>query len=285
MTCARAFGWMAAALVAWSACKASEERPRPRTSLCGGPGCLPPHIGSKPPPASGGSAGADGGESGGEAGAGSEVTLSGVVALLSEDWETADLFPDAVDLRAESPRATSVVGVWSGSVSDPFLIEGVLSAPAVWVHGRPRGGSDALPTLEPMRSEDPDGDGLVVSDQPFVLVRSSVIDEIFSLASSPVLPDEAKAQVVLRLVSGGAQNGLAGVEVTAPQAEFVMYGVNGTFSDIPDETDASGLVMLGNVTASPWPGRSLSVSFSGARSSSVELPVITGSVTFVPVTP
>jgi hypothetical protein len=270
MSLPRAFGFCAAALVGWSACAEKQDRPPPYTSQCDGVGCLPPHVGNA-----------------GEAGEGSEVTLSGVVGLLADDqFDVADTFPETVDLRAESPRAASVVGVWTGSVSDPFLIEGVLSAPAIWVHGKPRaGGSDALPTLEPMRTNNPDENGIVYSESPFVLVRASVIDEVFTLASTPVLPDATRAHVVLQLVSGSAQNGLAGVTVTAPQAELVMYGVNGTFSDIPEETDGSGLVVLGNIPASTWPGRTLAISFSGSRTSSVELPVMTGSVTIVPIEP
>jgi hypothetical protein len=282
----RALGLALAALAASSACAEQKERPTPYTSQCSGLGCLPPHVGTRPPPP--GSGGGDGGgNEGGAAGAGEEVTLTGVVGLLADaTFEGADTFPEFVDLRAESPRAASVVGLWTGNVSDPFVIEGVLRAPAVWVHGRPRaGGADALPTLQPMSTDNPDDAGVVHSESPFVLVRASVIEEIFSLASTPVLPDENAAQVVLQLVTGSARDGLAGIEVTAPQAEVVMYGVNGSFSDIPEETDGSGLVLLGNIPASPWPGRTLSVSFAGARASSIELPVMTGSVTIVPIEP
>ena len=267
-------------------CKEEQERPPPATWQCSGLGCRPPDIGARPPTPGGGGEGGEGsGDGSGGEDDGRAVTLTGSVGLLLDDgFELADTFDELVDLRAEAPGDRSVLGSAPGTGS--FEIEGVLRAPAIWVLGTPRSGaSPALPTLETMRTDNPNSQGVVVSENPFVLVRADVIEEAFTRTSTSVLFDPAKAQIVMKLTSRTSGSGVAGIEVTAPEAELVMYSVNGAFSDVPEETDSSGLVMLGNVPASAWPGRAISVTFTGAATSSIELPTINKTVTVVPLIP
>jgi hypothetical protein len=266
-------------------CAKEEERPPPETCLGANCGHPPGNVGSIP--GSGGSSGGtdnDGGEAGDPAG----VTLTGTVALLLDDeFVRADPFPEPVDLRAESADGSNATGLWTGNVSDPFSIENVQHARATWVYGVPRGsGSDALPTLEPMRTDEPDADGVVESEEPFVLARESVLEQIYGVLSTPIDIDPTKAQIVLKLYTDDdPPRGAEGIRVTAPQAGVVIYAINGAFSEIPTETDSTGLVVLANAAGSSWPGALIDVSFSGEQMSAVEVRAITGAVTIASVVP
>lgn len=283
MSRTRGFGsaWLGAGVLVF-ACATNGERDDPVTCL--GESCyMPGHVGSTP-----GDGNGDGNSGGGEGGESGAVTLSGVVGLLSDDeFHDADLFVDAVDLRAESHDGSKASAVWTGSASDPFEIEGVKQSRATWVYGAPRGsGNDALPTLEPMRTDEPASNGVVKAEDPFVLARASVLDQIFDVLSTPITRDSSKAQLVLKLVTDDdPPRGAEGVRVTAPKAEVVIYAVNGSFSEIPEETDSTGLVLLANVDASSWPGAIVDVSLEGDRSSAVDVRAITGAVTIVSVAP
>lgn len=268
-----------------SGCSDDEERARPDTSTCTR-NCYTPPVGWMMP--SGGDGGTGGG--GGTAGLGGReegVTLTGLVGLLSDDdFELADPFGESVELRAPAANGVSVTGLWNGNVSEPFVLEDVKSEPLLWVHGEPQtSGNDALPTLEPMATDMPDEDGVVNSDVPFVLVRASVIDQIFSVLASPIERDQSQGQVVLQVVGGTPPTGLAGVTVSAPAAGLVIYAINSSFSEIPTETDSSGLVVLANVPSSAWPGTLVDVAFTGAAVSATELRVVNRSVTLVTVEP
>ncbi|HEY3493598.1 MAG TPA: hypothetical protein VGK73_02885 [Polyangiaceae bacterium] len=273
--------WLGVAGLLGFACQAEEERPPPQTCL--GVQCfMHGNPGAKPGDGSGGSAGGSDGD-GGEA---PSVTLSGVVGhLLDDEFAYYELYEGEVDLRAESSDSGSERGVWRGS--EPFTIRGVRQAPFTWLYGEPRVSSlGALPTLKLIRTDEPNSDGVVFLEEgnAFILVRESIIEQIFGVLSSPITLDSRKGQVVLQLLTASGA-GASGIQVTAPKADVVIYAVNGSFSEIPEETDSTGLVLLANVDGDSWPGELVEVGFQGDRSTAFDVRVITGAVTYAQIAP
>lgn len=231
----------------------------------------------------GGRGGDDEGE-GGEAGESDGVTLTSNVLLLNDlDFRNGGPFTDSAEIRVQKAGGGSVTGNWNGT--DPFRIENVLEGRAIWALGTPSAAlnNDALATLEPVRTDNPNSDGVVEAD-PFALVRASVMDNIYDLLTVPITLDRGRAQIVLRLVND-AGSGRAGVRVTAQNAEVVIYAASGGFSDAEMQTDNTGLVVLANTPASAWPGSLVSVSFAGADTGAADLRVVAGAVTVVSVRP
>jgi hypothetical protein len=225
-------------------------------------------------PGSGGSSGT-GGKSG-AAGAESAVTLTGNVILIDDfATKTGPLLDDTAMLRAQAKGGGSVTGSWNGL--DPFVVDDVLSEPFVWVHIAPSSPSAALPTLVPVNTAEPAAGGTVT--QNLGVVSSVLIDTILNVLTVPVFRDPSKGILVLevRKADGTPR---AGVTVTAPNAEAVVYGAAGTFTDDATQTDNSGLALLVNVPASAWPGTLIGVTFTGALEGGADVRSITGSVTF-----
>jgi hypothetical protein len=263
-----------------SACNEPTERD---PLICVGKNCGFPREEGGGLPEGGRGGGGDGNE-GGEAGESGGVTLTGSVLLLNDlDFRNGGPFTDSAEIRIQKSGGGAVTGAWNGS--DPFRIENVLEGRAVWALGTPTLAlnNDALPTLEPVRTDDPNAEGVVEAD-PFALVRASTMENIYDLLTVPITPDPARAQVVLRIVNGSGA-GISGVRVTAESAEVTIYATSGAFSDDETQTDVTGLVVLANAPASAWPGSLLSVSFAGAETGAAELRVIAGAVTVVSVRP
>jgi hypothetical protein len=270
-----------ASLVGAAALAACEQPPERDPVICVGRCGFPGEEGGGIP--QGGRSGGDGNE-GGEAGASDGVMLTSQVLLLNDlDFRNGGPFTDSAEIRVEKAGGGAVTGTWNGS--DPFRIANVLEGRAVWALGTPTAAlnNDALPTLEPVRTDNPNSEGLVEAD-PFALVRASTMQNIYDLLTLPITLDSSRAQVVLRVVNGSGV-GLPGVRVTAPSAEVVIYAASGAFSEAETQTDATGLVVLANAPASPWPGSLASVSFAGAETGAAELRVIAGAVTLVSVRP
>jgi len=230
-------------------------------------------------PSSGGSGGEGAGGSG--ATAGEAVTLTGDVLLLDDfAFESGPLFPELTAIRVEGESGASVVGSWNGV--DPFLIENVQFGAEVWLLATPPPNGLGLPTLGPLDTSEPNIEGVVTAD--VAVVSQGVIDTIFALLTVPVMRNEEQAVVLLGITDSDGDP-LAGVTVTAREAEVVVYGANGTFSDLPTATDSSGLLVLGNVPASNWPGSLVAVTFSGELEGGVNVPVVTGGVTYELIRP
>jgi hypothetical protein len=279
----RVLGAAAVALLVTFACGKESERPAPVT--CVGKCGITPGNGTGVSPEGGsGSVG-----EGGSANSDDPVELTGNVLLLNDDlnFTAGTLFTDQVELRTEDASGRDVKGLWNGS--DPFSIAKVKQTSLLWVLATPQTGlaSDALPAVEPVSTDDPDAMGRV--NVTLALVRASTLEQILDLASVPLTLDSSKAQIILLLkqrVSGaGDPPPIAGVTVTAPGTEGVLYGASGGFSDVATETDASGVVILANVGSAGWPGALVSANFSGARTSGARVPAVTGAVSLVTLTP
>ena len=274
-------GLLAAGGVSATACEQPKERV---PSVCVGRCGFPSEEGGGLPQ---GGRGGDDENEGGEAGESPGVTLTSSVLLLNDlDFKSGGPFMDSAEIRVQKQGGGSVTGRWNGaSGNDPFRIEKVLEGRAVWALGTPASAlnNDALATLEPVRTDKPNSGGVVEAD-PFALVRASTMENIYDLLTVPITLDPSRAQIVLRVVTD-AGAGIAGIRVTAPSAEVVVYAASGAFSDAATETDNTGLVVLANTPGSEWPGSLVSVSFAGADTGAADLRVISGAVTVVSVRP
>jgi hypothetical protein len=266
----------AAALVLGCASNNGQNDAPPPT--CVGDCGLPPGLGSGLPPTDGG----DGGP--GEGGtSGTGVVLTGTVQQINDEtnFVTTGPFTSTATLQAEGADGTTVTGMWDGS--NPFALQGVVSAAPAWVLTTPLNAAavDALPAMEPVNTNSPNAQGVVTAN--IGLVRSTTIDAIFSLTTTPISNDTTKGQIILRLVDKTSTSAmppaLSGVSVSVPSAQVILYGASGSFSDVANATDPTGVVVLANVGAASWPGALVSVEFSGTRSGGAQIRAVTGAVT------
>jgi hypothetical protein len=136
-----------------------------------------------------------------------------------------------------------------------------------------------LRTLHPVPSLAPDPIRLG-------LVREDTIDFIFSTFSLPAERVAGYAQVVLSFVTeGAAPKGLAGMSVASSAAAFVAYEFGANWSIDVDRSDASGMVLLGNLPASQFPGTEVraTLTLNGMAKGFVPLQVAADAVTIVEV--
>lgn len=230
-------------------------------------------------PGTGGGAGTGGGSGG--AGAMGGVTLKGRVILLDDfAFESGPLLDDAATLRAQADGGGTAMGSWNGM--DEYALDDVLNDPLTWVSVTPTTTTNmGLPTLAPVNTTRPAADGSVT--QNLAVVSRTIIDTVLDILTVPTVRDESKATLIL-MVRKTDGSPLAGVTVTAPTAETVVYGAAGTFTDDATQTDNSGLVVLVNVPASAWPGTLVGVTFTGALDGGADVRAITGSVTLEGIT-
>ena len=242
------------------ACVDQAEKPPPPTcsGRCAGP--RPGSVGHVPP---GGSAGA-----GGESGTDEPVRLVGDVSLLVNipALEATD-FVEQVDILVEGQDG-DVRGSWNAL--DPFSIDGVAQGAGVWAEATPLAG-DALRTVQPIDTSDPNASGVVETE--LLVVSASEIDLALGAISVPLTPNPARAQAVLVAHRNGRP--VAGVRVTAPGAEAVIYLDNGAYTDTEMATDFSGVFVLANVP----PSGTYTVTLSGAVNASADLRLVSGGVT------
>jgi hypothetical protein len=152
----------------------------------------------------------------------------------------------------------------------------------VWLLATPPDLGPALPTLGPLDTTQPNTEGVVTAD--LVVIGRDIIDTILGLLTVPTERDASRGMILLRVTDErGAP--LEGVTAIAPNAEVVVYGDGGTFSDASTETDSSGLVLLANVPAGSWPGSLVGVTFAGALEGGIDVRSVTGAVTFERVAP
>ncbi|HTQ02631.1 MAG TPA: hypothetical protein VMI54_02200 [Polyangiaceae bacterium] len=266
-------------------CASEKERPPPPTCLgdCG----LSPGIGtgvSMP----GGSAGAQG-EGGADAGTPQGVVLTGDVLVLNDDLDfmTGTPLTDTANIQTDGADGRPVTGTWDGI--NPFVLTNVAAARPVWVLATPPNGTadDALPALEPVRTDAPDANDTVTAN--LALVHATTIDHIFALASVPLTTDATLGQVILLLeskpVGATTPSPLAGVTAQSSSAQGVIYAASGSFSDVATTTDNTGVVVLANVAGAAWPGAVINVLFSGAKTSGAQVRVVSGAVTIATIEP
>jgi hypothetical protein len=259
--------FVAVALLGAVACACAQRGEKPPPPTCAGKCASTTNIpvGHPPPPGTGGTGGG-----GGAPGDDGPVRLVGEVRSLDDLISfTGTTYRDPVELLVEG-EGTDVRGNWTGADAT-FSLDGVKSAEAVWARATPLL-TDALPTLQPLDTRFPNASGVV--NRPLTVVRTLQIDLAFSVLTLPVVRDSSMAQVVL--VTTKDRVPAAGISVSAPGVEAVIYADNGAFSDAVDSTDPTGIVLLANV-----PGSGVTVTLSGEVIGHWDLRVVSGGVTLV----
>jgi hypothetical protein len=169
-------------------------------------------------------------------------------------------YPSGATLKAERSGGGESEGTWTGTGT--VTLERLLSGTFVLV--TPTDSTqDALPTVLGL----PDNPEVEPLELP--LVRATVLDAIFALPTLPLVPIAGRAQVVFRVDDVQTRLPRAGATISAAGAEVVLYADGGTWSDAVTETDPTGLVLIANVPAGPWPGRLSTITVSGAVLGSV----------------
>jgi hypothetical protein len=259
-------------------CAGEKERPPPPTCVgdCGlAPGL---GVGQQMP----GGAGANG-EGGADSGTSQGIELTGNVLVLNDDinFATGDLFADTANIQAEGADGKVVKATWDGI--NPFALEKVRQARPAWVLITPPSGvaDDALPALEPVRTDKPDVSDRVEAN--LALVHATTIEHVFGLAAVAPTTDTTKGQVILLFQtqpSGATMpSPLSGLTVQSASAENVIYAASGSYSAGSTTTDNTGVVVLANVAAATWPGAVIDLVYSGAKTGGSEVRVVSGAVT------
>jgi hypothetical protein len=225
-----------------------------------------------------GGSGGSGGSSGN--GSSSPVELSGTVLRLNDlgfnaaGFSQAEPYRDPAKVTLEGASSTTVSVDYNGF--DPFLLSGVRRGPEVWALVEPNDASaDAMPTLQPVFTADAPSSAALELD--LAVLRATTLDAAYSVLTNPVVREPSRAHAVLLFLD--ANEPIAGVTVSAPNAERVIYAADGTYTDDEIETDETGLVLLSNVPAGSWPGGALQVTVSGAAVGSFATRVVADAVT------
>ncbi len=167
-------------------------------------------------------------------------TPEGQVLLLTDDtFVHAALYADGATVTADGASGSPVTGTWDGA--DPYSLDGVAAVPTNWVSVKPAlVGGDPLLTYQAVQTNQ-------VSNVDLALVSGDVLDGIFTAASTVRSPDSG--QVVLFFRSAGTGAALSGLHVTMASAQVALYqAASGwVLDDGTAVTNASGLVVFGNV--------------------------------------
>lgn len=257
----------AAVAVALWACQKDPERP----DLA--PDCDPAVMDcTRPPGQIGGSASGGGSSTDGDAGTAGETTLTARVTIYNEDR-----FDSRVTTIYDRPAVVEGDGLtgrvraeWEGTGQIEL---GPLARRTVnWVAVLPElAGDDAMLTLHPIDTTVQRSGQLLLP-----LLRPSVLDLIFDVVTTPIAPLPGRGHAVLFIKDARTLEPVSGVRVTQPESELVAYAAAGTWSDVDTgATDETGLVLLGNIQAEPYPTGSLrQITLAGAVSGTVELKVV-----------
>jgi hypothetical protein len=252
-----------------------DERGLPDPAVCVG------DCGSGALVGSGSGKGGSGG-SGGSSGNGSSapVELNGTVLRLNDldfnaaGFSRAEPYRDVAKVTVEGASSTTVSVDYNGF--DPFLLSGVRRGPEVWTLVEPSDTSaDAMPTLQPLFTADAPSSAALELD--VAVLRATTLDTAYSVLTNPVVREPSRGHAVLLFLDGDEP--IAGVTVSAPNAERVIYAAGGTYSDDETATDESGLVLLSNVPAGSWPGSAVQVTVSGEAVGSFATRVVADAVT------
>lgn len=266
--------WLTLAPVLAACQQEVEERP-PSAPGCNGPRCVP--VGGLPPSNGSGSGGRSAGEGGTDGGGESSELTGSIRELVDDGFHASQPFTGIAKLSAEGATGGLVTTSWNGV--DPFGLNGVKRSSATWILVAPERSQGVLPTIHPVDTR----------QRPEVdlgLVRADNLDLVFLLLTVPGERLSGKGQLILAFVerasSGGGKNG---VRVALPEAEFISYASQGTWSELETETDTSGLVVLGNIPAPPFPGITKQVKLGGTRSGTIDLRIAADAVSLVEVAP
>lgn len=206
-------------------------------------------------------------------GGGDVIELEGNLALFADDrFQLEHVLPFSESAMVFSEDADSRVlnAPYDGQ---SFTITGVQSGEATGVLVVPDDpNSIGWPSL--LRVDTRESQAVTLP-----LVNSEVLSEIFASIRSQAVVEPDRGQLVLRF-SDADEDPIRGVRVDVPQASFVAYAEGAAWSEDATETDASGLVVAGNILASDFPGSTLNVTASGAAVGSWVVTVIAGAASY-----
>ena len=206
-------------------------------------------------------------------GSGDDLILNGNLGVFANDrFDLTNLLPfgEAATVFSLDPDGRVISATYDGL---DFSLTGLESGEATGVLAMPDDPT-AVPWPTLVRV-----DTLESRTVSLPLVSSEVLNEVYStLRSQPAL-DADRGQLILRFSNDNLEP-IPGVRVEVPGADFVAYADGSGWSEDADETDASGLVIAGNIVASQFPGSTLNVSTSGAAVGSWVVTVIAGAASY-----
>lgn len=199
-------------------------------------------------------------------------TLRGsVVDLVDDTFRTTIARTDGAIIEAQGSSQPIVSAEWNGI--DPFMLSGLQTALSItWISVRPKNGNASIRTITPIST------GLA-AELSLPLVQTDVIDAMFQSLSTPTTRTSGAGHLVVSFVSSRTGGGIAGVRVTAGSAAVVAYRLGGAWSTDATQTDSSGLVLVGNLSASAFPGTSVTLTLSGVVSTALSFAVASDAVT------
>ena len=210
---------------------------------------------------------------GGSAGAPSTITdagtgtLTGKVVLLNDQtFAAATLFTKTAVVAADGATGSAVTGPWNGA--DPYTLAGVASEAANWVSVKPDDAQgDALLTYQPVATNN-------VSSADLAVISSTPLDVVFNAISTQRSPNFGQVVLFFRSVGTGAP--VAGLHVAMAAAQVAAYAATGgwVLDDGTAITNASGLVVFGNVEATSANGATQAVTVT--RPASATAPATSG---------
>lgn len=206
-------------------------------------------------------------------GGGGAITLNGNLSVFANDRFDLDAalpFGEAATVFSQDPDSRIISAVYDGV---EFSLTNLQSGDATAVLAVPDD-PNALPWPTLLRVDTLDSRTITLP-----LVSSEVLTEIYSgLGSQPGLEGD-RGQLILRFSNENLVP-IPGVRVDVPGAGFIAYAEGPGWSEDAEETDASGLVIAGNILATDFPGSAFSVSTSGAAVGSWVVTVIAGAASY-----
>jgi hypothetical protein len=171
---------------------------------------------------------------------GGSGSLTGEVLMLTdESFVNTALYTKTATVSADGAGVATVTATWDGA--DPYMLADVASKPINWLSVKPdEVQGDALLTYQAVAT-----DSVLTAD--LALVSSVTLDAVFTAVAS--LRSPAFGQVALFFRSAGTGAPLAGLHVTMTAAQVAAYAssTGWLLDDGTAVTDASGLVVFGNV--------------------------------------
>ncbi len=171
--------------------------------------------------------------------AGTGVLTGQVVLLSDQTFVSAALFTKTATVSADGVTGTAVTAAWDGV--DTFELDGVAQEATNWINVKPDDiQGDALLTYQPVSTSS-------VSNANLAVISSTLLDGLFTSVTAQRSP--SFAQVVLFFRNVGTGSAISGLHVTMASAQVAAYSTSAGFvlDDGTAVTDASGLVLFGNV--------------------------------------
>jgi hypothetical protein len=256
--------------VATVGCAGSDDRPKNHHFVTGGGG------------------GVGGGGSGGGSGGVPCTPAPGQGTTFTADVVTHDVylsavesFPGQAEIKGPGASCPSVSTTWDGLATDgpnggpaPFQLAGLRLDEALFIRAYQLPTS-ALPVYPTLMAVNTNSD--VTALGAFGFVRAQGIDEAYAATGTTWEPD--KGTMLVAVVAPLTFAPLAGVKIDVGVNGSAAYpGLSGW--QLGGETDASGLALMLNTLAKPYPGQSLTVNVAlGADEQKFSCPTEAGAVT------